>query len=65
MVDFVGKVENMHSDFSTVCERIGISPISIGHSNRSQETGSDIRAEDRALLQERYRKDIERFEYGV
>ncbi len=37
LVDFVGKFENLRSDFATVCNRIGLPPLKIVSSNRSPD----------------------------
>ena len=40
MVDFIGRFETLQSDFDRVCHELGLSPISVPHVNKSQDTGS-------------------------
>lgn len=36
LVDFIGKMENIRDDFAVVCEKLGLSHLSLPHSNQSQ-----------------------------
>ena len=38
LVDFIGRFENLQNDFYFVCEKIGLPPIEVPHSNRSSFT---------------------------
>jgi hypothetical protein len=40
LVDFVGKTENIDSDFRAVCNRIGVEYAPLPRVNRSSRTGS-------------------------
>jgi hypothetical protein len=65
LVDFVGRYETLAEDFGTVCERIGIN-CALPHVNGSKHR--DFRdcytPETRALVEDAYRADIERFGYA-
>ena len=65
LVDFVGKLENLATDFKIVCDRIGV-PAQLGHENASAHDAwrkyyTDTTA---ALIEEAYRPDIETFGYS-
>lgn len=69
LVDFVGRFEHLQRDFDEVCRRIG-SSAKLPHENRSpgRPRGSDYRAHytdrTREVVAERYRRDIEAFDYS-
>ena len=67
LMDFVGKLENLQSDWQIVCERIGIPYQSLPrknvtkHRRRYQEYYDD---EGRQLVAEHWAREIELFEYN-
>lgn len=67
MVDYVGKLETALRDFSTVCEKMGVSGVDLGWANRSESIDVDevsaLSPEDRGLLYEYYEKDFRVFGY--
>lgn len=66
MVDFVGKVENIGTDFATVAERIGLDAPKVRTHNKSAvNSWTDYLkdAADYAHLRELYRRDLEMFGY--
>jgi hypothetical protein len=70
MADFVGRFENLASDFSTVAKRIGgTQELRLPHRLRSVSRGSRAYTEFyderlRNLVYDRYREDIEIFNYA-
>lgn len=64
LVDFIGRFENLESDFSEVCRRIGVS-AGLPHTNKSARTGyrDYYDAETRDLTARLYTADIQRFGY--
>lgn len=64
-VDFVGRFENLSSDFGYVCQRVGIRPVRLPRLNSSPR--EDFRAhysdQDAQIVESMYRADIERFGY--
>lgn len=65
MVDYVGRLEMIESDFEVICNRVG-AEASLPHKNKSAH--KDYKAyynpETRALIEEYYAKDIDRFGYS-
>lgn len=63
-VDFVGKFENIQSDFASVCARIGAN-IDLLHINKSKHEHytSYYNAESREFVQKACAQDIEMFGY--
>jgi len=39
LVDFIGKFESLQSDFDTVCQKLGLAPITLPHKNKTLTTG--------------------------
>ncbi len=66
-VDFVGRFENLQSDFEQVCRRIGLpSRISLPRLQAARRTASYLdyfTRETRQIVAERFRDDIDRFSY--
>lgn len=65
LVDFVGRFENLDTDFQTICKNVGIS-ARLPHINKSDRTGyrGYYDAETRELTARLYAEDIERFGYA-
>lgn len=65
LVDFVGKLEHLREDFSTVCEQIGLD-LELPHENASEHATwrSYYTDETAALVAEAFRDDIETFGYS-
>ena len=64
MVDYVGYLETLESDFQAICERLGVKatlPRLNASGNNSYRDAYD--AETRAIVATRYRRDIELFGY--
>lgn len=64
-VDFIGKFENLHEDFDTICTRIGIPDASFPKKNT---TDKDYYKEyynetTRKLVRDHFQPDIELFDY--
>jgi hypothetical protein len=64
-LDYICRFENLHADFQTCCQRIGLDGVELGH--EFQGPGGDYReAYDdraRARVAEAYREEIEFFGY--
>lgn len=65
LIDFVGRFENLTSDFETICEKIGIPSISLKHINKSKHKHYTeyYNKETRKIIAEKYCRDIEYFGY--
>jgi len=67
-LDFIGKFENLTDDFKSICEKIGLPCITIGHHMASQDRDKDYRAyyTDRVceFVGQRYSADVELFGYS-
>jgi hypothetical protein len=66
LVDFIGKYENLQTDYEEVCRRIGVRPPSLPHKRKAKgrnvyrEYYDDATAQ---MVMEHFRKDIETFGY--
>jgi len=67
IVDFVGRYENLHDDFTEICARIGIPGPVLPHRRQATDRKKDFRSyydADTAELVARYfRADIDKFGY--
>jgi hypothetical protein len=66
LMDFVGKVENLQSDWRTVCERIGIEHQSLPHINVTQHRHFQDYYDDesRQLVAQHWSREIALFDYS-
>jgi len=67
LMDFVGKLENLQSDWQTVCERIGIPYQALPHKNvtKHKRPFQDYYDhESRQLVERHWAREIELFEYS-
>ncbi|MBK1720238.1 sulfotransferase family 2 domain-containing protein [Thiocystis violacea] len=44
VVDFIGRYERLHTDFATVCTRIGLQPIALPHARQARDRRQDYRS---------------------
>lgn len=66
LCDFVGRMERFADDFNDVCARLELPEMKIPHSHRSKRTANYreyYTARDQNLVAQRYRRDIELFDY--
>jgi chondroitin 4-sulfotransferase 11 len=77
LVDYIGKLENIDSDFMKVCKKIGLPNIELPKYNTRFDWGVDIKNNEagpsyyrsyytdktRKLISRRYKKDISLFNY--
>ena len=63
--DFVGRVENLQNDFDTLCDKLELERMKLGHRNAGSH--GDWRKyyddETRKIITQRYARDIEIFGY--
>lgn len=68
IVDFVGQYENLHRDYTTLCEKLNVvDPAELPHKH-NKKSGRKPYSEiyndtTREIVQDYYRKDIEMFRY--
>lgn len=65
LVDYIGKIENISNDFSTICEKINIPNPGLPHRNKSQRTNSADYYTPylSGLIEKHFAPDIELFGY--
>ncbi|MGE0118043.1 MAG: sulfotransferase family 2 domain-containing protein [Dongiaceae bacterium] len=67
--DFVGRLENIETDFKTVCDAVCLPPIKLPHGNRSTDGQGPYGYRDiyndrtRKLVGQRYERDVDAFKY--
>jgi len=67
IVDFIGRYENLHEDYRTVCERIGIEHRPLPHRRQARDRAEYRRYYNDATAEfvaTRFRADVERFGYS-
>ena len=64
LVDFIGKLENIETDFSTVCQKLGIE-MRLPHRNKSKHDSYRKYYTDKTnqLVTEAFAEDIAMFDY--
>jgi hypothetical protein len=67
VVDFIGRYERLHADFSEACARIGVPARTLPHARRSNDRSKDYRsyytAETAELVARHFKRDIEMLGY--
>lgn len=65
LVDFIGKFERLGEDFLYICEKLGISDITLPHKKKSNRKSYQeyYSSHLKDLIKERYIKDLEMFGY--
>ena len=68
LTDYIGRYENLHDDFNTICERIGIEPPTLPHRRKATDRDKDYRNYYTDLLAEKvarqFQQDIELLDYS-
>jgi len=65
-VDFIGKYENLESDYLYVCDKLGINStlLKINTSNRDLDYRQYYTDESRCIVGEYYKEDVSLFKYS-
>lgn len=67
IVDYIGRYEQLHEDFATICARIGIPVPELPHKRAATDRKKDFRSyyndETAELVAQRFARDIELFGY--
>ena len=63
---FIGKFENLQSDFNKICEIIGIKKekLPLINNTNKEDYKSYYTEETKKIIQKAYKKDIEMFNYS-
>jgi len=61
LVDFVGKFENLQSDFSTLCKQWGFADTRIPHTNSSDKRSRELRRKTRNFLYRNRESELQRY----
>tara|TARA_B110000858_G_scaffold143944_1_gene163463 strand:+ start:291 stop:887 length:597 start_codon:yes stop_codon:yes gene_type:complete len=63
--DFIGKTENLQSDFNTVCDKIGIPHIKLGYANKTKHRHYTeyYNWKTREIVANEFSDDIDYFDY--
>jgi len=68
IVDYVSRLEDLNQNWNFICEKVGVA-MPLPHANKSKRKYRDWRQyfslDDINLLVERYRDDMEKFDYSV
>ena len=64
-LDFIGRFENLQSDFNYICEQIGLEALALPHLEKTEHGHYHkfYNDETRDLVSKIYQKDIELFKY--
>ncbi len=65
IMDFIGRFENLHHDFETICKKVNIPPLTLPHYNKTQRRNykTYYTPELRKVIENAYIADIETFKY--
>jgi hypothetical protein len=67
IVDFIGRYEQLHDDFKTICTRIGIAPPQLPHARQARDRQRDYRGyysdATAELVAQHFARDIELLHY--
>jgi len=63
-LDFIGRFENLHEDFATICEKIGCkNELPSDHKNVSENYKGFYNEHSKQVVQNIYKEDLKRFNY--
>ena len=65
LVDFIGKFENLESDYDYICEKLNIKDHKLPHKNKSKRKNYREYYNDstKQIIADWYKKDIDYFNY--
>lgn len=66
MIDFVGTLEDIQTDFDVICDRTGVSKRKLAHTNKSKhrDFAEYYNSRTRDIVAQAYATDIKKFGYS-
>lgn len=63
-IDYIGKVENLDSDYEDIRQRYGFSELTVRNKSQGKSANELFTTESRKMVYKRYKKDFEVFGYA-